>query len=256
MLPSLQRNEIGTSELLLEAQQAELTQLIDSAPPPAPRLHPKLAEGYRATVADLHAALNDPTARIEAAESLRGLIERVTVRADPQGHLVELTGDIVKLLTLRQRSRPVPEFGKGAGLYPPSPSQDPRFPVAIWRRIRRLQLRGQLRTRVNDHFYRIPIFSQRGTVLQTVRMCGRHCQRLLESVTFSRTNMSTLASEPVSVRITKLLKQSRDWQARGGACFRSNEDLAIVQTMLYILKVNVIAFGGLLVLQYAAHGPA
>jgi hypothetical protein len=92
----------------LEARQAELTQLIESAPPPAPRLHPKLAEVYRATVADLHAALNDPSARTEAAEILRGLIERITVRADAQGHLVELTGDIVKLLTLRGGSVPDP----------------------------------------------------------------------------------------------------------------------------------------------------
>jgi hypothetical protein len=36
------------------------------------------------------------------------LIERITVRADAQGHLVELTGDIVKLLTLPGGSVPDP----------------------------------------------------------------------------------------------------------------------------------------------------
>jgi site-specific DNA recombinase len=81
---------------------------IGRAPPPAPRLHPKLAEVYRATVADLHAALNDPEARTEAADILRGLIERITVRDDPHGHVIELTGDIVKLLTLPGGSIPVP----------------------------------------------------------------------------------------------------------------------------------------------------
>ena len=47
--------------LELEARQTKLKELIGQAPPPAPRLHPKLAEVYRATVAGLHAALNDPT---------------------------------------------------------------------------------------------------------------------------------------------------------------------------------------------------
>jgi hypothetical protein len=52
------------------------------------------------TVADLHTALDDPEARTEAAEILRRLVERITVRAGAQGHVVELTGDIVKLLAL------------------------------------------------------------------------------------------------------------------------------------------------------------
>jgi site-specific DNA recombinase len=70
--------------LLLEGRQTELNQLIEAAPPPVPRFHPKLAEVYRTMVSDLRAALNDPVARDEAAEILRGLIERVTVRADAQ----------------------------------------------------------------------------------------------------------------------------------------------------------------------------
>jgi site-specific DNA recombinase len=94
--------------LELEGRQTQLKELIARAPAPAPRLHPKLAEVYRATVADLHTALNDPDARTEAAEILRGLIERITVRDDPNGHVVELTGDIVKLLTLPGGSIPGP----------------------------------------------------------------------------------------------------------------------------------------------------
>src|SRR5262245_21311161 len=92
----------------LEARQARLRELIDQSSPPAPRLHPKLAEVYRAIVADLHVARNKPDARPEAAEILRGLIERITIRNDPDGHVVELTGDIVKLLTLPGGSIPVP----------------------------------------------------------------------------------------------------------------------------------------------------
>jgi hypothetical protein len=67
-----------------------------------------LAELYRATVTDLHIALNELDARTEAAGILRGLIERITVRDDPNGHVVELTGDIVKLLTLPGGSIPGP----------------------------------------------------------------------------------------------------------------------------------------------------
>jgi DNA invertase Pin-like site-specific DNA recombinase len=94
--------------LELEARQTELKELIERASPPAARLHPKLAEVYRAIVADLQAALSDPNTRVEANEILRGLIERITVRNDPHGQVVELTGDIVKLLTLPGGSIPVP----------------------------------------------------------------------------------------------------------------------------------------------------
>ena len=59
---------------------------------PAPRFHPKLAELYRLQVAELHIALNDPDARTEAAEILRTLVERITVRSDANGHVVVLTG--------------------------------------------------------------------------------------------------------------------------------------------------------------------
>jgi site-specific DNA recombinase len=100
--------------LELERRQTELKELIAQAPSPAPHLHPKLSEVYRATVANLHGALNDPEARTEAAEILRGLIERITVRNNGDGHVVELTGDIVKLLTLPGGSIPDPfDIGKG-----------------------------------------------------------------------------------------------------------------------------------------------
>ena len=92
----------------LETRQTELTRLVQSAPEPVPRVHPKLAQVYRATVADLHAALDDPQARTEAAEILRGLVERIAVCADAQGHVVELTGDIVKLLALPGEAVPSP----------------------------------------------------------------------------------------------------------------------------------------------------
>ena len=49
------------------------------------------------------------------AEILRTLVERITVRSDANGHVVVLTGDIVKLLALPGGKVPsfVREFGKG-----------------------------------------------------------------------------------------------------------------------------------------------
>jgi hypothetical protein len=81
-------------------RQAELQRLIATEPGPQPRLHPKLAEVYRAMVSDLHGALNHPDARQEAAEILRGLIAQVAVKPESDGYSVELTGDIIKLVTL------------------------------------------------------------------------------------------------------------------------------------------------------------
>ena len=93
--PGLQ-NEL----LALEGRQTQLRKAADAMPSPAPRFHPKLAELYRKQVTELHAALNDPEARTEAAEILRTLVERITLRSDASGHTVVLTGDIVKLLAL------------------------------------------------------------------------------------------------------------------------------------------------------------
>jgi len=110
----LRAPELKDQLLELEARHNQLKELIEQAPPAAPRLHPKVAEVYRAIVADLHVALSVPDARTEAADILRGLIERITVRDDPHGHVVELTGDIVKLLTPPGGRFPFRSIGKGA----------------------------------------------------------------------------------------------------------------------------------------------
>lgn len=60
-------------------------------------IHPGLTESYAVKVADLAAALNDPEARTEAADLLRGLIESVTLTPDmdaPNGHQIELMGEL------------------------------------------------------------------------------------------------------------------------------------------------------------------
>ena len=53
--------------LVLEDRQRALRERAQNLPAPEPRLHPK--EVYRATVTELHKALDDPEARTEAAKS-------------------------------------------------------------------------------------------------------------------------------------------------------------------------------------------
>ena len=84
----------------LEERQRQLKAKLKEPSKLEPRLHPRLASLYRQKVADLHAALSDPDSKAEAAEILRGLIERIDVRSVAGGHVVELIGDIVKLVSL------------------------------------------------------------------------------------------------------------------------------------------------------------
>ncbi|WP_143079921.1 hypothetical protein [Roseinatronobacter thiooxidans] len=77
----------------LEEERLGLEGRLAALPDPEPvAIHPGLAESYARKVADLAAALNAPEARAQAADLLRGLIENVTLRSDPDapnGHLVE-----------------------------------------------------------------------------------------------------------------------------------------------------------------------
>ncbi|WP_127562656.1 recombinase family protein, partial [Nioella ostreopsis] len=89
----------------LEAERAELEAKLAALPQPEPvvAIHPGLSETYTRKVADLAAVLNDPEARPEAADHLRGLIESVTLTPDPDapnGHVMELRGELGAILSL------------------------------------------------------------------------------------------------------------------------------------------------------------
>jgi site-specific DNA recombinase len=64
------------------------------------RLHPNLAQVYRAKVERLHEALADPALRDEALGILRGLIERVVIHPVEDGLRIELVGEIGKMVEL------------------------------------------------------------------------------------------------------------------------------------------------------------
>jgi site-specific DNA recombinase len=61
-----------------------------------------LAEIYRAQVAELHRALEDPAIRDEALHILRGLVERIVITPAAEGvsETIELVGAIVGMVAL------------------------------------------------------------------------------------------------------------------------------------------------------------
>ena len=87
----------------MEAEVLTMKSELDAAPSPAPILHPNLAELYRRQVENLHEALNAPDSRTEAAEILRGIIERINVTPLGQGSFeIDLTGDIVNMIEIAE----------------------------------------------------------------------------------------------------------------------------------------------------------
>ena len=88
----------------LEAEKARLEALLNPMPTPAPvALHPALGEIYARKVADLAEALSAPATRSEAADLLRGLIDRIILTPDaaaPNGHSIALYGELGAILSL------------------------------------------------------------------------------------------------------------------------------------------------------------
>jgi hypothetical protein len=69
-------------------------------PPPAPRLHPNLAELYKRKVAELAAALTYPSTRDEVISIIRGLIERVELHPTEDGFDIDFFGEIAAMISL------------------------------------------------------------------------------------------------------------------------------------------------------------
>jgi DNA invertase Pin-like site-specific DNA recombinase len=101
----------------LEARKKELAaEIAAAAAPPPVALHPNAAALYAARVAELEVALNAPELRTEAAEILRGLIDRVVLTPDPEapdGLRAELHGDLAMILSLAEAA--AEDAGSDAG---------------------------------------------------------------------------------------------------------------------------------------------
>ncbi|MDP2083856.1 MAG: zinc ribbon domain-containing protein [Gemmobacter sp.] len=88
----------------LEAQRASLEAKLAALPQQTPvAIHPGLAEIYARKIADLVSALNEQDKRSEAADLLRGVIEKIILRPDADaanGHAIELYGELGAILSL------------------------------------------------------------------------------------------------------------------------------------------------------------
>ena len=84
----------------LEARQDELSERLSAVPADLPDIHPKIADIYRRKVERLAEALADPRDRDEAAEAIRGLIERIVLTpGEKRGELhATLHGDLGTIL--------------------------------------------------------------------------------------------------------------------------------------------------------------
>ena len=70
------------------------------------RLHPNLATVYQDKIDQLHAALNDETARVEASTILRQLVEEIRLVPEGDQLRIHLTGELGQLLRLAQNKKP------------------------------------------------------------------------------------------------------------------------------------------------------
>ena len=84
----------------LEARKASLKAALDAEPEEPPRLHPGLADVYRAKVAELTRALNDDALRSEAAAALRSLLGEIRLIPENGELAIELVGELAGILAL------------------------------------------------------------------------------------------------------------------------------------------------------------
>ena len=98
--PSMKQKMTG-----LEARKAELTALLADAPLDTPDLLPSAATIYASKIANLTEALNQPKERLEAAEALRLLIEKIVLTPGPQRGEIHATlhGELATILEWTQR---------------------------------------------------------------------------------------------------------------------------------------------------------
>jgi len=93
--------------ITLEARQKELEEKLANSKEEPVLIHPNMGRVYRRQIADLATALNDKNGRTEAAEILRGLIDRIVITPDPETGkpVVDLEGDLAGILSLSQTSK-------------------------------------------------------------------------------------------------------------------------------------------------------
>ncbi|GBQ26820.1 hypothetical protein HLH34_17660 [Gluconacetobacter azotocaptans] len=84
----------------LERRKAQAEEILATIDEPPPVLHPSMAVVYRERVTALHDALQQDATRLEAADLIRSLIERIVLTPVNGALRVELFGDLAGILTI------------------------------------------------------------------------------------------------------------------------------------------------------------
>ena len=99
-------------ELVANAsRRTDLEAQLATADEPPPLLHPSMADLYRAKVEELAAALRRDDSRVEASETLRGLIDAIVLIPEGDQLRIELKGNLAAMLTAAQKTKRSPETG-------------------------------------------------------------------------------------------------------------------------------------------------
>lgn len=92
----------------LENRKEELTRLIANTKEAPVYIHPNMGKLYREKVSGLAKALNDKSCRQEAAEIIRGLVDKIVLSPDPKkekGLTVDLHGALAGILSLSHTNK-------------------------------------------------------------------------------------------------------------------------------------------------------
>ena len=86
----------------LDARKTTLEAALEQRDDPPPILHPAMAQVYQREVQRLAETLTEPDATSEAADALRGLIDRIVLTPDASGErlVADLAGDLAGILTI------------------------------------------------------------------------------------------------------------------------------------------------------------
>ncbi len=98
----------------LEDRKEELERGLQEAETPPPLLHPNMAEVYRSRVAALHKALLRDETKAEAAETIRALVDQVTLVPENGELAIVLRGDLAAMLAFATNKKPGSEAGSVA----------------------------------------------------------------------------------------------------------------------------------------------
>src|SRR5690606_23831595 len=105
---------INAKMVLLEQRKKELALFLAEADEPPPLLHPSMALQYRARVQQLYEALQgeDEAQRIEAADILRSLVDKIVLTPVDGKVEIDVQGDLAGILMISAQTKN-PALGAG-----------------------------------------------------------------------------------------------------------------------------------------------